>query len=148
MQISRDKVKAYREDLADQYYKKKISWEEYNKKWDEIKILPYDLSKFPTLSESSIKWINKLFIDGPEVSKRGNFMLRGFTRYEATEMRVLGLTYGDYADAISFYAYNDEEMIMYEFTEGDTVLQLFPTREEYEAEKEATRQWYKEERCA
>lgn len=146
MQMTRKEAEAYRQELANKCYRGIISWDKYTELWDEIELVPYDLSAFPTLKENTIKWINKLFDKEPERSKRGNFMLRGFTRVEGAEMKVLGLSYGDYSSAYSFYAYNDEEMLLYDFCEGDTTLQLFPTREDYEAEKEATRKWYEEER--
>lgn len=146
MQMTREKATQYKDELVDLYYRRIISWDEYNKRWDDIELLPYDLSAFPQLKETTITWINKLFEKAPELSKRGNFMLRGFTRCEGAEVRVFHLTYGDYADAIAFYAYNDEEMMIYEFTEGDVTLQLFSDRESYEKEKQATYEWYKEER--
>lgn len=148
MQMAREEAKKYKDELVDRYYKKKISWDEYNKLWDEIKLLPYDLSMFPQLKEKTITWINTLFQEPPETNRRGNYMLRGFTRYEGNEMAWLGLSYGDYADAISFYAYNDEEMLVYEFTEGDTTLQIFNDVVAYEKEKESMRLWYREERSA
>lgn len=148
MRLSRDVAEMYRKELVDRYYKKDITWKQYSELWDAIELEPYDLSAFPTLSETSKEWINKIFDKAPEINKRGNFMLRGFTRAEGAVMYVLNLTYGDYADAISFYAYNDKEMIMFEFTEGDINLQLFSDRESYEKEKATTNEWYKEERCA
>jgi len=148
MKMTREQAEDYRNELVDKYYKREISWEKYNEEYDKVELLPYDLSAFPILKSETIDWINKLFLKPAETSKRGNFMLRGFTRVEGAEMRVLGLKYGDYADAYSFYAYNDEELIMYEYTEGDTTLQLFPNKESYEKEKQATHDWYKEERCA
>lgn len=148
MQMTREEAKKYKEELAEKYYKRAISYKKFNELWDAIELTPLDLSAFPSLTENTITWINKLFENPPETSCRGNYMLRSFTRCEGAEMKVFGLKYGDYADAISFYAYNDEEMLLYTFTEGDTTLELFPTREAYEKEKEHTRNWYKEERSA
>ena len=148
MIMSRVDAEKYKSELASRYWNGFISFKKYNELYDEIELIPYDLTQFPSLTENTIIWINKLFDKAPETSRRGNFMLRGFTRAEGAEMRILGLKYGDYADALNFYAYNDDEMLLYTFCEGDTTLELFSTREAYEKEKETTRQWYKEERSA
>ena len=148
MQITREDAEKYYDELVNKYYKGEISWNKYKELWDDVELLPYDLYKFTQLKGDTIVWINKLFQKAPETNRRGNFMLRGFTRCEGTEMNLLGLTYGDYADAISFYAYNDEEMLVYEYTEGDTTLVICSDKESYENEKQFTHDWYKEARCA
>ena len=148
MQMTREEAKKYKEELAEKYYKRAISYKKFNELWDAIELTPLDLSAFPSLTENTITWINKLFENPPETSRRGNYMLRSFTRCESAEMKILGLTYGDYVDAISFYAYNDEEMLLYTFTEGDTTLQIFNDKAKYETEKEDTYNRYKAERSA
>lgn len=148
MQMAREDANKYKDEITNLYWTGKISIKEFDKRWDEIELEPYDLSAFPTLSETTKEWINKIFDDVPTTNKRGNFIIFGFTRAERAIMQVLNLTYGEYADAISFYAYNDEEMIMFEYTEGDINIQLFLDRDSYEKEKKYTENWYKEERCA
>ena len=73
-------------------------------------------------------------------------MLRGFTRCEGAEMNKLGLSYGDGGDALSFYAYNDPEMLVYTYCEGDTTLKIFNDKAEYETEKAENSNWYLNER--
>ena len=146
MKLSREDAKKYKDELTEKYYKKEISVKEFSRLWDEIELLPYDLSAFPLVSEETAKWINILFQDISETDKNGNYMLRGFTRNPDMEMQKLDLSYGDYADGLSFYAYNDLEMLLYSYCEGDTTLKIFSDKETYEREKEADRQWFEEQR--
>ena len=146
MKINRKEAEQYRKQLADDYYNKKISWQKYNELWDSIELEPYDLSEFSQLKDRTVNWINRLFENAPANVREGYFKVRGFTRCESAEMQLLNLNYGDYADGLSFYAYNDKEHLIYEFTEGDTVLQIFADEDSYNTVKEATREWYKNER--
>jgi hypothetical protein len=74
-------------------------------------------------------------------------MLRGFTHHPDAEKVKLNLIYGDYADCYSFYAYNDAEMIIYTYCEGDTTLTLFNDPVKYEAEKADCKKWWREEKA-
>lgn len=144
MQMTKNDYKEYMKQCANKIYTvPEYSLEQYGKDLDAVEILPLDLAKY-NLSPEIEKWINKLF-DEEDTDRNGNYMLRGFTRHEAAEMKVLGLSYGDYANAYSFYAYNDEEWLIYTYCEGDTTLTLFETVEDYEREKRNTQEWYKEE---
>lgn len=121
----------------------------YNKKemdaeLDAVEILPFNLSRFSSLSESTKKWINILFKE-EDTDRNGNYMLRGFTYHEREEVNHLNAYYGDYANAYSFYAYNDSELLIYTYCEGDTTLTLFETAEKYAKAKQETHDWYKEE---
>lgn len=148
IQMSREEYDKYKDELYRKYWARSISHKKMNEELDKIELLPYDLANFTALKPQTVKWINSLFEKAPETSQRGNFMIRGFTRSERSEVQVLNLSYGDYTRDLSFYAYNDQEQMLYTFTEGDTTLELFPTKEAYEKEKEYTRNWYKEERGA
>jgi len=110
---------------------------------DAVEILPFDLRRF-NLDPETEKWINILFKE-ETTDHNGNYMLRGFTRHEMEEVNHLNAHYGDYANAYSFYAYNDKERLIYTYCEGDTTLALFETEEVYSKAKAETQQWYKEE---
>ena len=140
--MTRKEAKTFLADQANRYWTGEISWSDY--KAIEIKYTPLDLTAYPSITSETEKWINILFNEESE-DRKGRYMLRGFTRIEAREMEVLHLHYGDYSRCLSFWAYNDDEFLIYTFCEGDTTLQMFPTREEYEAEKERTLTWYREE---
>ena len=108
MQMTRAEAEQYREEITQKYWNRIVSYKKFSELWDEVELLPYDLSAFSQLKADTVEWI----------------------------------------DAISFYAYNDEEMLIYTFTEGDTTLQLFNDREKYEAEKQDMYNFYKAERSA
>ena len=48
-------------------------------------------------------------------------------------------------DGYSAYAYSDEQMAIFTYTEGDIYLTLFTDKTKYEAEKERTIKFYEEE---
>ena len=148
MQMTRAEAEKYRDEITQKYWNRTISYKKFSELWDAVELLPYDLSAFPQLKPDTVEWINKMFLKDFETSRNGNQMLRGFTRCEPIEVACLNLHYGDYADAISFFAYNDEEMLIYTFTEGDTTLQIFNDKEKYEAEKRDMYNFYKAERSA
>ena len=47
-------------------------------------------------------------------------------------------------DSYSSYAFSDEQMAVFTYTEGDIYLTLFTEKEKYEKEKERTIKFYKE----
>ena len=47
-------------------------------------------------------------------------------------------------DGYSSYAYSDEQMAVFTYTEGDIYLTLFTDKVKYEAEKERTIKFYEE----
>lgn len=112
------------------------------KKLDEIEVEPWDLSRFSQLKEYTVKMINILF-DEDDISNDGQFMVRGRSYHEYTEMQCLGCKYGDYNNGYSFYAYNNEEFLIYTYCEGDTTLTIYPDKESYEIGLGNTRIWYK-----
>ena len=104
----------------------------------------FNLSGFPVKRETA-KWINLLF-DEETQDRNGNYMLRGFTRIEMSEVSLLKLSFGDYSrSSLNFWAYNDEELLLYTFCEGDTTLTIFTDPEIYKVNKSAMLRWYKEE---
>lgn len=144
-QMTKNEFKKYMEECASRLWTEKgYTMEKYNADLDAIEILPLDLSKFPQLSENSIKYINGLF-DEEDTDRDGNYMLRGFTRCESGEVSRLNCNYGDYANAYSFFAYNNDEYFIYTYCEGDTTLTIYPDRETYEKGYKKTHDWYKEE---
>lgn len=142
--MTKNEYKEFLKECANKYW----TVPEYNKKemdaeLDAVEILPFDLQRF-NLDPETEKWINLLFKE-ETTDRNGNYMLRGFTYYEREEVNHLNAHYGDYANAYSFYAYNDKENFIYTYCEGDTTLTLFETEEIYSKAKAETQQWYKEE---
>lgn len=143
LRMTRNEYKDYMKKCVARIYNSNdtYSWDDYKK--EDVEIIPLDLSAYPAIKKETEKWINTLF-DEEDEDRNGNYMLRGCTRQEGTEVSVLNLSYGDYSDSINFWAYNDEEMLLYTFCEGDTTLTLFTNRETYEKEKTETEKWYEE----
>ena len=142
--MTKNEYQTYLKECANRFYTDKhYTKEDMNRDLDSVKILDFDLSKYPLIEAETKKWINILFKED-STDRNGNRMLIGFTRCETAEMAKLNLNYGDYANGYSFYAYNDKERLIYTYCEGDTTLKPFETQEEYEKEKVETREWYKE----
>lgn len=146
--IDRREHKAYLNKLVKRCYDPhdSFSWKDYFE--TEFDFLPVDLSPFKTLLSETKTLIDKLF-DDYEIAPRGYFLLRGFTGSDNfgrgyQEAKALNCIVGDSNSGYSWYAYNDAEMMIYTWCEGDTCLELFETREKYEEEKEYTKNWYKE----
>lgn len=146
MEMTKNQYKEYMKELAGRVWTDPgYSMEKYNADLDAVTILPLDLSAYPQLSEEKQKWINILF-DEEDKDRNGNYMLRGFTRNEWQEMEKLGVSYGDYCrDGLSFWAYNNEDRMIYTYCEGDTTLKVFADDESYQKEYNETLNWYKEE---
>lgn len=102
-----------------------------------------NLSKYDLPTEIE-KWINILFSE-ETTDKHGHYMLRGFTQFEGTEMRLLHLHSGEYSRSLSGWAYNNEYKLLYTYCEGDTTLQMFDNEEDYLKEKRETLRWYHED---
>jgi len=100
------------------------------------------LEDYEALSADTIKWIKALFSE-ELVSNEGYMMYRGFTRREGAEVMALNLHYGDYTSRTNFFAYNDDELLIYRFCEGDTLLVIYPTKEDYERGKKETTAEYR-----
>lgn len=145
MKMHRNDSHEYLSGLVARCYDPKdpFSWADY--KAVEIEFEPLDLSRFPAVTKETGKWIDALFQE--ETSNRnGDYMLRGLTHIVAKEMELLHLRYGDYSDDYSLWGYNDEELFIYTYCEGDTTLTIYKTVEEYNEGKAETLRWYKEER--
>lgn len=143
--MTKNEFKKYMEECANKVWTEPgYTMERYNADLDAVEILPLDLSKFPQLSEKTIKWINALF-EEEDTDCDGNYMLRGFTRRDAEEVRVLQCSYGNYSNGYSFFAYNENEYLIYTYCEGDTTLTIYPDKESYDKGYKKTHDWYKEE---
>ena len=144
--MTKNEYKKYMEECANRVWTEPgYTMEKYNSDLDAVEILPLDLSKFPQLSEETIKWIN-IFFDEEDTDRNGEYMLRGFTRSPWKTMEKLGLSYGDYAYGdLSYWAYNNNQRLIFTYCEGDTTLKMFATQEEYDKKYASTLAWYKEE---
>ena len=140
--VKRKDYHKFMSDMADKVYKGEMSWKEYREMVVEFE--PIDFTPYPTVTDTSKRYIESLFNE-EDTDRKGKYMLRGFTQHEGYEMNVLGMSYGDYANAYSFYGYNDKEQMIYTYCEGDTTLKMFGTKEEYEKEKAETADWYRKE---
>ena len=132
-----------RNDYA-QYCKDCVAKGNYKALHEEVNILPLDLSKYPQITKETADWMNRLFME-ETTDSNGIYMLKGrcenshyITECSRLNCNETGISY--YAG----YGFNDKELLVYEYAEGDTTLQVFSDKETYEKEKERTRQWYKE----
>lgn len=144
MNMTKNEFKKYMKECASKLYTENgYTMEKYNADLDAVTILPLNLDKFSALTDKTKEWINKLF-DEEDTDSNGNYMLRGFTRREGAEVNILNCNYGDYANAYSFFAYNNTEYLIYTYCEGDTTLTIYPDKETYEKGYKKTHDWYKE----
>lgn len=132
--------------------KKKIKRNDYYKliretgripKDDEYEILPLDLSAYP-LSETTKRIANANFSE-ETINRNGEYMLSGHwwhdLSYQFAQKCKFDLVQ---VDGHSSYAYSDEQMTVFTYTEGDIYLTLFTDREKYEKEKADTIKFYEE----
>lgn len=141
--MTRNEYKEYMRKLASKVHKdSKYTIAMYKADLDAVTIDPLDLKRFSQIKPSTRKIIDALF-DEEDHDRDGNYMLRGFTNHEASEVQKLNCKYGDYANAYSFYAHNDEELLIYTYCEGDTTLTLYPNKESYDIGYKKTYDWYK-----
>lgn len=108
---------------------------------DEYEILPLDLSKFH-LSETTQRIADANFSEETE-NRNGFYMLSGHwfsdLCYQFAEKCKFDLTQ---VDGYSAYAFSDEQMAVFTYTEGDIDLTLFENKADYEAEKADTIKFY------
>ena len=75
-------------------------------------------------------------------------MLRGFIGDSLEkwyrDKEKLHCNYAPYGFYYAGFGFNDEEMLIYTWCEGDTTLTLFSDRETYQKEREATEKWFDE----
>jgi len=143
--MTRNEYKEYMRKLASKVHRDpNYTIAMYKADLDAVIIAPLDLSKFKALKKDTRKFINAFF-DEEDTDRDGNYMLRGFTYHQDIEVKKFNCKYGDYTNGYSFYAYNDEEFMIYTYCEGDTTLTLYPNKESYDIGYKKTHDWYKRE---
>ena len=110
----------------------------------EYEIADLDLSAYK-LSETTARIANANFMEETE-NRNGEYMLCGHwmsdLSYAFAKKCKFDLVQ---VDGYSSYAYSDEQMAVFTYTEGDIYLTLFTDREKYETEKARTIKFYEEE---
>lgn len=110
----------------------------------EYEIADLDLSAYK-LSEITVRIANVNFMEETE-NRNGEYMLSGHWMsdlcYQFAKKCKFDLVQ---VDGYSSYAYSDEQMAVFTYTEGDIYLTLFTDREKYETEKARTIKFYEEE---
>lgn len=113
-------------------------------KEDKVDILPLDLSVYP-LNEDTKRIADKNFMTETE-DRNGNYMLQGHwwsdLSFQFAQKCKFDLVR---VDGYSSYAYSDEQMGVFTYTEGDIYLTLFTDKEKYEQCKTETINFYKDE---
>ena len=111
---------------------------------DEYEIIPLDLSAY-SLSETTQRIVNLNFME-ETTNRNGDYMLSG---HWLSDLCRAFANKCDFVlrqiNAYSSYAYSDEQMAVFTYTEGDIYLTPFTDREKYEKEKADTIRFYKEE---
>ena len=111
---------------------------------DEYEILPLDLSAY-SLSETTQRIVNVNFTE-EATDRNGNYMLKGHWWSDLCRSFAYKCDFVlRQINAYSAYAYSDEQMAVFTYTEGDIYLTPFTDREKYEKEKADTIRFYKEE---
>ena len=109
----------------------------------EYETADLDLSVYP-LNEDTKRIANVNFMEETE-DRNGNYMLTGHWLsdlcYQFSQKCKFDLVQ---IDGYSSYAYSDEQLAVFTYTEGDIYLTLFVDKEKYESEKERTIKFYKE----
>lgn len=131
---------------------KKISRNDYFKliqetgripKDDEYEILPLNLSEYH-LNEDTVRIANANFME-ETTDKDGYYMLSGHwlsdLSYQFAKKCKFDLVQ---VDGYSAYAYSDEQMAIFTYTEGDIYLTPFSIKEKYEEKKAEIIQFYQE----
>lgn len=131
---------------------KKISRNDYYKlirdigripKDDEYEILPLDLSAY-SLNETTKRIVDINFSE-ETTNRNGEYMLSGHwwndLSYQFASKCGFDLIQ---VDGYSSYAYSDDQMAIFTYTEGDIYFTPFTDREKYEKEKERTIKFYEE----
>ena len=110
---------------------------------DEYDIIPLDLSAY-SLSETTKRIVDINFTE-ETTNRNGEYMLSGHwwsdLSYQFAEKCKFDLVQ---VDGYSAYAYSDDQMAVFTYTEGDIYLTLFTDIDKYEKEKADTIKFYKE----
>lgn len=145
IRCTRQEMNAILKKAVDDCYSGKMSREEYNAL--EFDIIPLDLSRFDSLKADTADYINSNF-DEETTDRNGNYMLRGFIGDSLAlwyrDKEKLHCNFSPYGFYYSGFGFNDAEMLIYTWCEGDTTVKLFSDRETYEQERAATEKWYDE----
>lgn len=147
LRMTRNEYHKYLQKCVSRVYDSNDSYtfEDYNK--EDIEIIPLDLSAFPQIKEDTAKYINAVF-DKEDIDKNGNYMLRGFIgdslKRWHQDKEMLHFNYAPYGFYYSGFGFNDDEMLIYTWCEGDTTLTLFNDKVTYQKEREATEKWFDE----
>lgn len=150
MKMTRNEYKKYVQKCVGRVFdpNDSYSWADYKKLDEDVEIIPLDLSAYPDIALEIKEKINKWF-DEETTDKNSNYMLRGFTGSDNyglayKEGQELGMEVRN-PSSYSWYGYNDLEMMIWTWCEGDTTLTLFNDRTKYEDNKKEIIKWYKEE---
>lgn len=145
LRMTRNKYHEYLQKCVSRVYDPNDSYTFADYEKEEVEILPLDLSAYPQIKEDTAKYINAVF-DKEDTDKNGNYMLRGFIGDSlerwCRDKEKLRCNYAPYGFYYSGFGFNDEEMLIYTWCEGDTTLTLFDDRETYQKEREATEKWF------
>ena len=110
---------------------------------DEYEIIPLDLSAY-SLSETTQRIVNVNFTE-ETTNRNGEYMLSGHwwcdLCYQFARKCEFDLVQ---IDEYSAYAYSDDQMAVFTYTEGDIYLTPFTDIEKYEKEKADTIKFYEE----
>lgn len=111
---------------------------------DEYEIIPLDLSAY-SLNETTQRIVNANFME-ETTNRNGEYMLSG---HWWSDLCYSFASKCDFVlheiDGYSAYAFSDEQMAVFTYTEGDIYLTPFTDKEKYEKEKADTIKFYKEE---
>lgn len=145
IRCSRNEMKEILKQKINDCYNGKATWEEYRAL--DFDIIPLDFSSFPEIKEETREYIDAVF-DEETTDKNGNYMLRGFIgdslKRWYRDKEKLNINYAPCGFYYSGFGFNDSEMLIYTWCEGDTTLTIFSDRTKYDAERKATEIWFNE----
>ncbi len=149
LRMTRNEYHAHKQKCVSRIWDQNDSYSmvDYMQEDEKIEIVPLDFFAYPQIKEDTAKYINAVF-DKEDTDKNGNYMLRGFIGDSLEkwyrDKEKLHCNYAPYGFYYSGFGFNDEEMLIYTWCEGDTTLILFNDRETYQKEREATEKWFDE----
>lgn len=148
IELTKNQYKDYLKKNASRIYSEAgYSIDDYFQDANNVDIIPFDLSKFPDITPDTAKYINKYF-DTEGEDRNGNYMLRGFIGDSINlwilQKENLKLNYAPYGFYYSGFGFNDTEMLIYTWCEGDITLTIFNDRKLYQQERAATEKWFDE----
>ena len=147
LRMTRNKYHEYLQKCVSRAYDPNDSYTFADYRKEEVEIIPLNFSIYPQIKEDTAKYINTVF-DKEDTDKNGNYMLRGFIGDSLEkwhrDKEKIHCNYVPCGFYYSGFGFNDEEMLIYTWCEGDTTLTLFNNRETYQKEREATEKWFDE----